>query len=144
LRALAGIDRPAARRRAVEAILACPVGRLARAAATVLRDGVPSADEARALAEVAACAPPAGRFRALGLLRPLRWLHLALLLEWYEAPEDESLRRRLHAEIGTWTATSGRITRPPEPSVRARIERLLPLLDAQTRRSIEFVLRTSA
>lgn len=144
LRALARVDRPTGRRAAIEALETGAAGRVMWAAAQVLGDGVPSNAENAVLARVALDpSQSAGqRFRALSLLRPSRWLHLAVLLEAHEQEKDEGARRRLRAEIMGWSGT--RITRAPNPEIRARIDRLLPMVDAEKRRWIEFVLRTSA
>jgi hypothetical protein len=144
LRALARVDRPAGRRAALEALDAGQAGRVAWAAAEVLRDGVPSTDEAHVLARVALDASRSAgqRFRALSLIRPMRWLHLAVMLEAHEQTTVEEVRLRLRGELNAWNGS--RLTRAPDVAIRARIERLLPALDAEKRRWVEFVLRTSS
>jgi hypothetical protein len=110
----------------------------------VLRDGVPNAAEAQVLARVALDASRSAgqRFRALALIRPAPWLHLAVLLEADEQAADNDVRERLRAEINDWSGA--RVTRAPDDQLRARIERLLPSVDAEKGRWIEFVLRTSS
>lgn len=146
LRALAHVDRPGGRRAAVEALRAGVTGRVAWAAADVLRDGSPSATEVAVIASVARDTRRTigQRLSAISLLRPARWEHLAALLEARAAADDEGLARRLDGEIRTWLATSGRHAHGPNAELRARIEALIAPLDAQSRREIEFVLRTSS
>jgi len=144
LRGLARVDRGAGRSVALDAIDAGQAGRVARAAAEVLRDGVPSSEEAQALARVALdpSRSVGQRFRALSLIRPARWLHLAVMLEAHEQAADDEVRERLRAEINGWSGA--RVTRAPDAHLRARIERLLPSLEPEQRRWVEFVLRTSS
>jgi hypothetical protein len=146
LRALARVDRPAARRAAVDALRAGAAGRVTWAAADILRDHAPSGDEIQVLTRIALdpSRTPGQRLRVLSLLRRARWAHLAALLEVRNAARDEELRRRLDIEVDSWVASSRRIARPPDPDVRARVERLLPTLDAARQREIAFVLRTSS
>ncbi len=143
LSALARLDRAAARCAAIEVLDAGVTGRVAQVAADVLREGVPSRAESDVLARVAldASRPDGCRFRALSLLRPTGWLHLAVLLEADEQAGDSDLRRRLRTEI---TRSDGaRLARAPAHELRARIERLLPTMDADRRRWIESLLRSS-
>ena len=137
LRALARVDRLAGRRAAIDAGAS---GRVRRAVAQALRRGAPSRAEAAALERIALddSRPFEHRLSALSMLAPVRWLRLAVLLEVQERATDPAVRTRLRAEIAGWSAA-----RAPRQPVRARIERLLPTLDADARRWIEFVLRTS-
>jgi hypothetical protein len=75
------------------------------------------------------------------LIRSIRWLHLAVLLEAHEQTTDDDIRSRLRREINAWNGA--RVTRSPDDAIRAHIERLLPVLDSETRRWVEFILRTS-
>ena len=115
------------------------------AAAAVLREGAPSDREAAVLGRLAldSGTTPGRRFRALALLRPRRWLHLAVLLEARAATDDDAVRWRLDAEVATWVRLSRTIGRGPDPVLRARIERRLPAVAPHARSEIEFVLRTS-
>ena len=143
LRALARVDRLAGRQAAIDAIAAGATGRPGRAAAEVLREGVPSSSEGVVFERLALdeSRPVGERLRALSLLTPSRWLHLAVLLEAEESAAAPELRVTLRAEIAGWSGA--RVRRAPTAPVRARIERLLPGLDPGRRRWIEFVLRTS-
>ena len=143
LRGLGRVDREAGRSAAIDAIEAGATGKVGRAAADVLRGGALTSSEAQVLSRVAldVSRPPARRFSALSLLRRARWLQLAVLLECHAQATDDGVRRRLRAEIDGWSGA--RTTRGPAEDLRRRIERLLPSVDAETRRWIEFVLRTS-
>lgn len=145
LRGLARVDRPAGRRAAIDVLAEGAAGRLTWAPAHVLRDGTPNEEEARVLARLARdpSRTTGQRFRLLALLRPLRWLHLAVLLEALAEPQDSHLRRRHTTELSAWIATSRRIGRAPDDHLRARIEEFLPALDPGCRQQIEFVPRTS-
>lgn len=142
LRSLARVDRSAGRSAAIEALDAGQAGGVAWAAAEVLRDGVPSTDETQVLARVALDASRSAgqRLSALALIRPARWLHLAVLLEAHAEAADADFRERRRSEINGWSgardARSGR-------RAALAIERLLPSVDMEKRRWIEFVLRTS-
>jgi hypothetical protein len=146
LRGLARVDRPAARRAAVGALQAGATGRVTWAATDVLHGRAPTGGEIELLTRAALdpARTPGQRFRILSLLRPAHWTHLAVLLEFRNAEDDQSVRRRLDMEVRGWVASSRRISRAPDADVRARIERLLPTLDATAQREIGFVLRTSA
>jgi hypothetical protein len=143
VRALARVDRAAGRSAAIAVLEAGQAGRAAWAAAEVLRDGVPSPEEAEVLARVGLDQTRSAgqRFRALSLIRSIRWLHLAVLLEAHEQTADDDIRSRLRREINAWNGS--RATRSPDEAIRARIVRLLPVLDAEKRRWVEFILRTS-
>lgn len=145
LRGLARVDRPAGRRAALDALTSAVAGRITWTAANILRDGTPSGDEITAISRIALdqTRTTSQRFRSLSLLRSARWPHLAVLLEVRKTAEDENVRRRLDTEIRSWVASSGRISRGPEPGLRERIERQLPAVSDGVRREIEFVLRTS-
>jgi hypothetical protein len=143
LKALARVHRQAGREAALSALDAGQGGRVAWAAAEVLRDGVPRECEADVLARVALdeARAPGQRFRAMALLRPVRWFHLAVVLEAHEQAGNDEFHARLRGERNTWNGS--RLTRAPDPEIRRRIERLLPTLDDHRRQWIEFVLRTS-
>jgi hypothetical protein len=145
LRALARVDRPAARRAAVEALGAGVTGRVTWAAADVLGDRAPSEPLVEVLVRIAldVSRTPGQRFRVLSMLRPARWAHLAALLEVRNASHDHDFRRRLDMEVRAWVDSSRRIGRAPDADLRARIERMLPTLDAKDQREIAFVLRTA-
>ena len=145
LRAIARIDRPAARAAAVDALRAGASGRMLRAAADVLRAQPPSASEIEALVPVALDPerPLSQRLRALSLLRPSRWIHLATLLQ-ARAEASIAARPHLDPEVDAWIRGSGRIGRGPSAEVRQQIEQRLPDLAAERRRRIEFVLRTAS
>jgi len=145
LRGLARVDRPAGRRAAIDALDSSAAGRVRWAAAEVLRQGVPTRAETEVLARIAldTSRAPGHRLSAMSLLRRVRWLHLTVLLEASDQNEDdENFRRRLHKEIAGWSGA--RVARAPADELRARIERLLPTIDARKRQWIEFVLRTSS
>lgn len=145
LRALARIDAPAARTTALAVLQNRPAGRLAVAATDVLRGQTPSIAEADALAALALDPERSDgqRFRALSLLLPLKWLHLAVLLELRADAQDRSTSRSLDSEIAVWLRMSSHIARRPTGAVADRLELLLPSLDEGRRTRIEFVLRTS-
>lgn len=145
LRGLTRVDRPAGRLAALEALTSTVTGRITWTAANILRDGTPSGEEISAISWIALdrTRTASQRFRCLSLLRAARWPHLAVLLEARETAEDENVRRRLDTEIRSWVASSGRISRGPDPDLRERIERQLPAVSDGMRREIEFVLRTS-
>ena len=145
LRGLTRVDRPAGRRAALEALTSTVTGRITWTAANILRDGTPSGDEISAISRIALdrTRTASQRFRCLALLRAARWPHLAVLLEARETAEDENVGRRLDTEIRSWVASSGRISRGPDPDLRERIERQLPAVSDGMRQEIEFVLRTS-
>ncbi len=146
LRALARVDERAGRAAAVDALRNRPVGRVTWAAADVLRGSTPGRDEAEALAAVARDPqrPIGHRFRALSLLRPLRWLHLIVLLEIRAGEKAPRVRRRLDMEVDAWLQLSGRIGRGPNNELAPRLSRLLPSVDEGRRERIEFILRTSS
>ena len=144
LRALARVDEPAGRDAALAALRGGEGGRMLWAAADVLRSRSPSPAEIAALEPIALDrARPAGqRLRALSLLRPSRWVHLAALLDVRSDAADEALLARLEQEINAWIAGSGRIGRAPPHELRQRIESRLPMLGTAQQRSIDWVLRT--
>jgi hypothetical protein len=146
LRGLARVDDATGRAVAIEALERGVRGRVAWVAADVLRGASPSAPEADVLARVARdrTRGDGQRLRALTLLRPLRWLHLALVLEARQAAGAPALRRRLDMEVETWLHLSGHLGRPPDRALRDRIEALMGTLDDRRRRRIEFILRTSS
>lgn len=146
LRALVRVDEPRGRAAAVDALRERRVGRVTWAAASVLRGATPSNAEAAALADVACDVSRSigQRFRALSLLRPLRWRHLALVLEIRSNELDPSVRRRLDTELNAWLSLSGRIGRRPTGDDAERLPGLLAALDDRRRERIEFILRTSA
>ena len=121
-------------------------GRITWTAANILRDGTPTAEEISTISRIALdqTRTPSQRFRSLSLLRGARWPHLSVLLEARAITEDGKARRQLDVEIRYWLASSGRISRGPDPALRERIERLLPNIEDRARQRIEFVLRTSA
>jgi hypothetical protein len=129
-------------------ILAGLAGRLLWTAVGVLRDGTPSDAEVAAITAIALdLQRTAGqRLRALSLLRPARWAHLAALLEARERVDRADIGERVHcdAEIRAWVARSGRMGRGPTGDLRSRIERLLPPIETRPKREIEFVLETAA
>lgn len=143
LRGLVRVDRDGARSAAIDVLASDSAGRLARVAASVLGDGVPTATEVEILERVALdpSRPDGQRLRAMSLLRPSRWLHLAVLLEAQQQASEIGTQARLGAELRAWSGA--RIGRAPDGRLRGRIERVLPTLDANRRRSIEFILRTS-
>jgi hypothetical protein len=77
-------------------------------------------------------------------LRPAQWTHLAVLLEARTRAEDDRVAWRLEQELRAWLAGSARLGRRPAPDARDRITPLLTTLDPDTRRSIEFILRTTS
>jgi hypothetical protein len=129
----------------LEALRAGAGGRVTWAAADVLRGHVPSGDEIAVLTRIALdpARTPGQRSRVLSLLRPARWAHLAVLLEVRNASSDGRFRWRHDMDVRGWVASSRRISRAPDAVLRERIERLLPTLDPESRREIDFVLRTS-
>jgi hypothetical protein len=144
LKAVAALDEPAAREAAMDELVAGRSGRAGRAAAAVLRDAaLRNRDLARLESVVRDVDRPAGqRMRALVLLRPARWRHLAALLGMRRAA-DPSLDDALDAEIRTWLATSARISRAPDEHSRDAIDAALPDLEPALRQRIAFVLRTA-
>ena len=146
LRALARVQPTEARAAALDALRGGATGRVTWAAADVLREGAPSAAEARALADLALDDQrTAGqRFRILSILRPAKWLHLHTLLVALRAASDEDVRWRLTMEVDAWIGQSNRIARRPDESLQQQIETELAQLDKRRRERIEFVLRTSA
>ena len=146
LRGLARVDGIAARRAALQALTGALTGRITRTAANILRDGTLTAEEITAISRIALDHTRAAsqRFRSLSLLRAAPWPHLSVLLEARAMTKDGKARRQLDVELRYWLASSGRISRGPDPALRERIERQLPNIEDRARQRIEFVLRTSA
>src|SRR4051794_29686917 len=139
LRALARVDRPAARRQAVAELRA---GRIVWPATDVLREGGLSEEEIDALTGVALDRERSDgqRLRALGLLRSTGWRHLRVLLEARAAEPPGELRRRLDALAHGWPRIGITSRRRPEGADRARLHELLLGLDARVRRELAFYL----
>lgn len=144
LRALGRLDPPAARELAIKEFVSGGSGRVARAASAVLRSASLSTTDVRRLAEVAEDEqrPTGLRLRALSLLRPSRWQHLATVMRCRDAA-GPSFKHALDDELRDWITSSARISRGPDPDVRATITALLPGLSDPVRNSIEFTLRTT-
>jgi hypothetical protein len=146
LRALARHDRATARGVALDALRAGGSGRLVKAAADVLREGVLSTHELGALVQIAQNGGRSDgeRLRAIALIRRDRWSHLAVVLDARATARGDGTRRQLDQELRAWIARSGTLGRAPDAGLRRQIERRLDTLDAEQRRQIEFVLRTTS
>lgn len=144
LKAVARLNAAAAREAAVEELVTGRSGRGMRAAAFVLRAASLSEHDLQRLEDVGLDAQrPAGqRLRALALLRPSRWRHLAAVLQ-ARRTAPPPLRDVLDEELRMWTAKSSHIARGPDECRRETIVALLPDLDPAARRTIDFVLRTT-
>jgi hypothetical protein len=145
LKAVARRDPAAAKAAALAELDGGREGRVVgRAAALVLRAAALRDDDLARLEAIALDAgrPAGARLRALALLRPARWRHLAAALQ-ARAVAEEPLRGVLDDELRTWIADSSRVARGPDAPRREAIEALLPGLDETPRRSIAFVLRTA-
>ena len=131
LRGLARVDGIAARRAALQALTGALTGRITRTAANILRDGTLTAEEITAISRIALDHTRAAsqRFRSLSLLRAAPWPHLSVLLEARAMTKDGKARRQLDVELRYWLASSGRISRGPDPALRERIERQLPNIE---------------
>ena len=145
LHGLSRIDRGAGRDAAITALVSGATGKVGRTAAHILRDGPPSSEEVLAITDVVLdqSRSPSLRLRCLSLLRPIRWVHLATMLEARDRTNDPSLLQRLDNEAERWLRDSSRVTRVPDSEVRARIRQLLPQVNPDLRQQIAFVLKTS-
>jgi hypothetical protein len=145
LRALAKVNRPIGRREALRVLSGPLDGRLTWTAINVLRGGTLSHEEINVISGIVleAARPASQRLQALSILRPLRWEHLAVMLEAKNGAEGDDIAGRLDTEIESWIRLSGRTSRGPNPEQRSRIDGLLPTLSDKQRREIEFILRTS-
>jgi hypothetical protein len=84
------------------------------------------------------------RLRALSLLRPARWHHLAVLVQMLREVEPGPLQYALGEELRSWIVKSATISNAPSASDREVIAAALPALDEGAQQQIEFVLRTTA
>lgn len=116
---------------------------MTKAAARVLADHAPTRDEAEIFEEVAASDRPLSqRLRALRVLRPFRWIHLATLLECYASARPEEAGS-FEKELDYWlTRRRGGAVAPPTP-LKDRIVACLDGLPEERQSFIRFVLRTS-
>jgi hypothetical protein len=144
LRATARLAPAAARAAALVALEAGRGGREGCAATAVLRAAAPSgADLARLEAVALGVERPDGlRLRALALMRPAHWPHLAALLRMRRAAPP-ALRAGLDRDLALWLASSGHVRRGPDERSRATIRAHLDDLGARERQALEFVLRTA-
>lgn len=145
LRALATLEPATARSAAFAELVAGRSGRVARAAAEVIRAaGGLLSDEVRTLEEIALDQDrsPGQRTRALALLRPARWAHLNAILRSREAA-GAPFAKRLNQELDAWIRRSTYLARGPTPEQRDAILVRLAQLEAPRRDAIEFVLRTT-
>jgi hypothetical protein len=144
LKAVARFDMAAAKSAAMDELAAGRSGPVGRAAAGVLSGVALGEADLNRLEEIAVDdRRPAGqRRRALALLRPARWRHLAVVME-ARPGADLSLLHALDQELRVWINTSGHVSRGPDAGLRSRLHALLPTLDSAYRREIDFVLRTS-
>jgi hypothetical protein len=108
-----------------------PSGRVQRAAAQTLRAGGLSDEEVRRLERIALDPAVAGakRTRAIALLRPARWTHLAVLLETGD-------------DVSSWSSSNA--GRGPAPELRRRIDARLGAVEPTRRAWLEWVLKTTS
>jgi hypothetical protein len=108
-----------------------PSGRVQRAAGQALRAGGRSNEEVRRLERIALDpkVPQAKRTRAIGLLRPARWTHLAVLLE-------------TGGDVAQWRVTH--IGTGPTPELRRRIAARLGAVDPLRRARLKWILETTS
>ena len=144
LRALANVDPPLGRDKALEAFFGGAGGRLSRTAAFVLKERALTAAQCEAVRDLATnpdCELRL-RWRALSILRRYRWLHLATTLDWF-AEADGETRRELEGEISVWLAMAAHLGAAPPEELRGTIEAGLWGLSQDQARAINFVLRTA-